>query len=145
MSVRIKDNGDAFMRAFAQSIEEGLRAATLVGADSAAASMPGAGATGAQGRSGRLTYRPSFPGAPPGVNTGRLKNDIANARIGRFRWGFGTRVFYGRIHELGANTRTARFPERPFLRPALSREQSTMRSVFAQSAARYMARRGPRG
>lgn len=167
---RVVDHSDDFIRDLVVAVEAGLAQAAFIGAESARASMPGAGASAAPGSSGRLAYRASTAGQPPGVRTARLKNDITDAKTGRMSHGFGTQVKYGRYLELGATTpggqpfwkdkegnlrfakksspraarmaktKPGRIAARPFLRPVLLRERVEMENAFAITASKSMAR-----
>jgi hypothetical protein len=98
----VKDHTDEFRRRLEHAVNEGLGTATLVASEYAKQSMPGAGARAwiPKGAT-RLSYKGSNIGSPPGVRTGLLRNSITNARLGKLRWGYGTKVKYGRYVGLG--------------------------------------------
>lgn len=166
---RFQDNTSEFIQSLAEAVESGLQAASMEGAERAAASIPGAGA-GVVGKTAtsRNIYASSTPGSPPGWRTGQLENSLANARIQRFSWGFGTRLRYGRHLEYGfrtsggqpffkkdgeiiyasrksphasrmAKTKPAQVAARPFLRPVLVRDRAALENAFVTTAARKMA------
>ena len=72
---------------------------------------------------------PAPAGGPPGVDTGRLRASIANERKG-MTLRVGTNVEYGPHQELG----TSKMDARPFLRPAIPRNKSTIKSYFRKKA-----------
>lgn len=113
-----KDGTEDFLGSVVIAIDDGLRSATLKGAEMAYLSMP----TRKIGeRNGKDIFSPSPRGRPPGVRTGVLRGSLNNQRIRPGTWAYGTNKVYGRILEKGLN--------RPFLRPVLIRD----RQVLAQS------------
>jgi phage gpG-like protein len=133
-----KDNSRAFLDDLAKAVDFGLGGVADIGARAAARSMPGVGAKGIQTRRGRLRYKPSDPGNPPGVRTNRLRASVTSQRIKYAEsWGYGTNVKYGRAHELG---RPGILPPRPFLRPALEQTRGGMQREFVKQARRSLQR-----
>jgi hypothetical protein len=136
--ITVKDNSGPFIDDLVRAIDAGLGAAALEGAESAAASMPGAGATvWGKTKTGRNLYIPAAPFQPPGVRTNRLKGSIANAKLpGRLVHGFGTNVRYGRFLEKGSRKRAPH----PFLRPVLIRSRIEMDRAFTRTASARLER-----
>lgn len=134
----IRDYSDNFLDDLVKAIDDGLRMASLEGADSAAVSMKSA--PGAEGELIRHRVA-SQPGNPPFARTGRLRASLANQRTGRLAWAFGTNVRYGRFLETG----TGRMAPRPFLRPVLVRDRRRLEDAFARTASRRLARGVTRG
>lgn len=100
--------------------------------------MPGAGANATASKTGRLKYRPSQVGQPPGVRTGRLRASVQAAKEAPGIWRAGTNVLYGSVHEL-----SSRFP-RPFMMPQVRSRitQNKMVSAFVNAARSVIERAG---
>jgi len=167
--IKVVDHSDEFLRDLIAATDAGLRAASHEGADGAAASMPGAGATKYTSPTGQVRYFGSNPGSPPGVRTNRLKGSVTNARIQPLVWGYGTNVKYGRHLEYGASTpggqpfwkdesgnlhfakkssphaarmaktKPGRIAPHPWLRPTLTSERVNMERAFVRVASQRMA------
>jgi len=136
VNVETEWKGEEFTERAEKAAEAGLGRVAALGADLAAQSMPGSGATAVPGPTGRLVYTPSAPGQPPGVRTNRLRGSLTWDRLGRLRAGFGTNVRYGRFLEEG----TSRMAARPYLKVAAHRLKSRAQKEFAKGMARALAR-----
>jgi hypothetical protein len=138
----VKDHTPEFRRKIERAVNAGLGSASMIASEHAKSSMPGGGALARKpSPKARLRYIPSHAGRPPGVRTGLLRNSVTYAQLGNMVWGYGTRVFYGRIHELGLGNH----PPRPFLRPAYERNREAIQAAFSRTAAREMERGAIRG
>lgn len=131
------------MRDVFRAIDDGLRAASLEGEESAVRSMPAmhTQAIGADSKGQVKRYTASQPGNPPHVRTGELRQSIASGRIQPGTWAFGTNKKYGRYLELG----TGRMAPRPFLKPVLVRDRVRLEKEFTRAASRSLARGLTRG
>jgi hypothetical protein len=148
MSVRIKDNGDAFMRALVKAAEAGLAEMALEGAEYARSRMPGSGFGYSKNKSGRLTFTAARPGAFPGVRNqrGGLKQRVFDQKIRRLSHGFGTNIKNrGFPYGLGLELGTSRMQARPWLRPTLAQHWNVMSRRFREVTRHELKRRGPRG
>lgn len=75
---------------------------------------------------------PSEPGTPPHVQTGTLRSSIGYAVIMKVTGpallvGWGTKAWYGAIHEYGSKIH----PERPFIKPAADSVLGNLQSAFS--------------
>jgi len=78
-------------------------------------------ATRIQGPRGGKIVLPSPPGTPPRQRSGELMGSIGHARDGQSAIvGPGTRAVYPKVHEYGLEFGGRHFPQRPYMRPALS-------------------------
>jgi phage gpG-like protein len=102
---------------------------------------------------------PSRPGSPPNSKTGRLRGSILAARVRPAVWVVGTNVKYARIHELGGRVQrrghtrrgkgkpvkvrahSARYPKRPYLLPAFTKNRRVIRQLIIRSAPGFFQQR----
>jgi len=87
---------------------------------------PGTGRTYTRGN---ITHTASAPGEPPAVDTGRLRASISFHTYTNYV-DVGTNVEYAAPLEFG----TSKMAARPFLRPALQRNQREIVRVFIEGA-----------
>lgn len=104
MGVTITDKSDAFLRRIDEAVDGpgGALAATVeFFASKSKESMPQGGSFGIRNDTPTANQPASPPGTPPSPKDGNLRNSITFAKVGKYRWAFGTNSKYGRIHELG--------------------------------------------
>jgi len=100
--VDVKWFGREFNERMERAVDIGLgRAADTLRGDVVLTLQKTTGRAVGQTQTGRNIYSASTPGTPPGARSGRLKNSITSAKVGRMRYGVGTNLKYARIHELG--------------------------------------------
>lgn len=81
------------------------------------------------------TPTPSAPGDPPALVTGTLRRPIqvtGPEDLGGGRWlaQVGPTTIYGRIQELGGETRGRTLPPRPYLEPAFVESLPAVKTIF---------------
>ncbi|NML11292.1 hypothetical protein HHL08_14245 [Sphingobium sp. AR-3-1] len=72
------------------------------------------------------SHKPSAPGTAPNNNSGHLADGIViTGTRGALTRQIVSTAEYGAIHEMGGSTGTATLPERPYMRPAAKKNQTS--------------------